>query len=184
LTIWDAGGTDTLDLSAATGPSYLNLSGGLFSSGDVRYLATQEEQTIAWLHDNHGWGLEDWVADIYDQSGHEFYTGENNIAILPGVYIENAVTGAAADEIVDNMVDNRLSCGAGDDLVALLYGGFDRVDGGAGFDTVRIADTIADIEMISQRDGGILLLGTYFAAALTQVEQLIFADGTTLPLGA
>jgi serralysin len=103
---------------------------------------------------------------------------------LPGVYIENAVTGAAADEIVDNMVDNRLSCGAGDDLVSLLYGGFDRVDGGAGFDTVRIADTIADIEMTSQADGSILLLGTYFAASLTQVEQLLFADGTTLPLGA
>lgn len=184
LTIWDAGGTDTLDLSAATGSSYLNLSGGLFSSGDVRDLATQEALTVAWLHDNHGWGLEDWVADIYDQSGHEFYTGENNIAILPGVYIENAVTGAAADEIVDNMVDNRLSCGAGDDLVSLLYGGFDRVDGGAGFDTVRIADTIADIEMTSQADGSILLLGTYFAASLTQVEQLLFADGTTLPLGA
>jgi hypothetical protein len=184
LTIWDAGGTDTLDLSAATGSSFLNLSGGLFSSGDVRDLAAQEAQTIAWLHDNRGWGLEDWVSDVYDQNGHEFYTGENNIAILPGVYIENAKTGAAADVIVDNMVDNRIYCDAGDDLVSLLYGGFDRVDGGAGFDTVKIADTIADIEMTSQSDGSILLLGTYFAASLTQVEQLLFADGTTLPLGA
>jgi len=106
--IWDAGGTDTLDLSNFTTNCDINLIPGNYSS--IRYV-------------NQGTG-----ANLYD--------GSNNLGIAFGTIIEIAVGGSGNDNITGNNVNNFLYGGDGNDM--LLGGtGNDFLDGGTGVDTVN-----------------------------------------------
>ncbi|WP_282756171.1 M10 family metallopeptidase [Desulfuromonas thiophila] len=182
LTLWDVGGTDTLDLSAASGPSYIQLAGGTLSSADIHDLDVQLSDTLEQLALQGASGFDDWVADIYAADGDRFYTGEANIAIVAGTCIENLKTGAGDDRIVDNLVDNHIESGAGNDHVLLQFGGFDTIDGGAGFDTVALVENQTTVAVEPLADGSIVLLGNTFAAQLWNIEQLQFADQSLLAL--
>lgn len=182
LTLWDAGGTDTLDLSAASGPSCIQLAGGTLSSADIHDLDVQLSDTLEQLALQGASGFDDWVADIYAADGDRFYTGEANIAIVAGTCIENLKTGAGDDRIVDNLVDNHIESGAGNDQVLLQFGGFDTIDGGAGFDTVALVENQTTVVVEPLADGSIVLLGNTFAAQLWNIEQLQFADQSLLAL--
>lgn len=88
-TIWDAGGTDTVDLSNQSIAATLNLNAGAYSDIGQRQMTYQGPLTQA----------------------------EDNIAIAFGVQIENAVGTAYNDEIIGNAVDNILNGGAGNDRI-------------------------------------------------------------------
>ncbi|OQY19244.1 MAG: hypothetical protein B6I36_04655 [Desulfobacteraceae bacterium 4572_35.1] len=177
FTVWDGGGIDTIDVADASGTSIINLKSGSLSSLDIHDIDTQTEQTIAWYHEQGVTQNDDWVQNVYTDISENLYTGENNFSILPGVYIENVITGAANDSIYDNGVDNNIATGGGDDKIYLTEGGFDAVDGGAGNDKLYVDDSQADVQMETRQDGSILLLGSYFAANITGIEQVIFSDG-------
>jgi len=176
FTVWDGGGIDTIDEADASGPSIINLKSGSLSSLDIHDIDTQIKQTTAWYHEQGVTGSDDWVQSVYTDISENLYTGENNFSILPGVYIENVITGAANDSVYDNEVDNNIATGGGDDRIYLTEGGFDTVDGGAGNDKLYVDDSQADVQMETQQDGSILLLGSYFAANITGIEQVIFSD--------
>jgi serralysin len=180
MSIWDAEGIDTLDFSSTTFPSYIDLSGGTLSSIDVHDIDYQMQATIDQLHEQGANGLDDWVADIYSRDGAGFYTGENNLAIVAGTCMENLKTGSADDTVSDNLVDNYIETGAGDDRIMLYKGGFDIIDAGSGFDTVELNDPQTEVQIHSMDDGSILLLGTYFAASLFNVEQVVYLEGETV----
>lgn len=174
---WDGGGLDTIDVATASGSSEINLKGGELSSLDIHDIDMQIAETMDWYH---GQGItwnDDWVQETYTNQADNLYTGENNFSILPGVYIENVMTGSAADTVYDNEVDNSIITGAGNDVIHLVSGGFDSVDGGSGTDLLYVNDLQADVQMETQQDGSILLLGSYFAANITGIEQLVFTDG-------
>lgn len=124
-TIWDAGGTDTLDLSNQTLSQSINLNAGEFSSLGVAKTSFSGPLAPA-------------VA---------------NIAIAYNVIIENARGGANDDTIVGNAINNDLMGGSGGDTIDggagndrlfgndgndSLFGdlGSDRLDGGAGNDSL------------------------------------------------
>jgi len=87
-TLWDAGGTDTLDASNQASGVVLNLNAGAFSSVGVRYL------------------------DYNTPSA-----AEDNLAIAFGAEIENAVGTAFADILIGNALDNVFTHNGGSDQI-------------------------------------------------------------------
>ena len=182
LTIWDAGGSDSINAATADGVCVVDLRPGTLSSFDVHTIAMQTAATQAYYQQLRGGdkGLDSWVAGVYANQWFtdHLFTGENNVGIAHGVWIENVTTGSAADTVRDNAVDNYIRTGAGDDIISLFGGGFDTVEGGTGTDTVFVTDAWGDIQTEKQTDGSYLVVGSYFAAQLIGVETLSYADGT------
>ena len=135
LSIYDAGGHDTLDLSGFTGGSaVLDLRDGAFSTGYNYGSAAQL---------NGVWGTNFTQAQwnsIYDgkTSNPGFLT--ENIGIAYGTIIEDGKTGVGNDSLLGNAVDNKLDAGAGNDT---LNGGAgnDTLTGGTGTDKFVFANT-------------------------------------------
>lgn len=180
LTLWDGGGHDVLDLGALEGNSFIDLRGGTLSSAGMMDAAMLVEQALAALQGQGAtrtpW-LEDRVWEAVDSYYPMLYNGENNLAIVQGVVVEDLITGSGNDVVWDNEVDNRILTGAGDDVVYLGRGGFDFVDGGAGFDVVVLGDARAAVEYGMDDDGSVLLVGSGWAARLVNVERVAFSDG-------
>jgi len=174
-TIWDAGGVDLLALSSVTGDSVIDLRPGTLSSIDVHTVAQQTDQTLAWLDAQSAPDYDDWVRDVYLQEADDLYTGENNLGIAYGAWIENVNAGSGDDLIYDNAVDNIINAGAGDDTVRVYEGGFDFVDGGAGSDRVEF-DVLSDAVSVEAYEDSYLVLGSDFAVQLVGVETLAFTD--------
>lgn len=87
MTIWDGGGTDTIDLSNQLVATDLNLNAGTFSDIGQRQVM---------------------FAGDFEQAA-------DNVAIAFDVEIENAIGTRFDDEIRGNALDNTLTGGAGDD---------------------------------------------------------------------
>jgi serralysin len=171
LSIYDAGGADTLDLSGANSGVFLDLRPGSFSSAAVAPTLAQAnaatEQFNAATDASQGdfplWtqaGLDAYVAAVEHNRSVQIESatgvaGVNalsfeNISIAYGTIIENAVGGAARDYLVGNQVGNVLNGNGGDDVLDGL-GGSDTLIGGAGADEFRFttlggADKIADFQ--------------------------------------
>ncbi len=88
-TIWDAGGTDTFDLSNQTLAMEINLKAGEFSSLGVKRTSINGS----------------------------LQTADNNIAIAFNTVIENAIGGSGNDTIIGNSANNTFTGGAGNDLI-------------------------------------------------------------------
>lgn len=120
LTIYDAGGTDTINMSEASSNQKIDLRPGKFS--------------------NYG-GADDLVTTAD--------TLEQNMTIAPGVTIENAVGGAGNDTLTGNDANNDLNGGAGNDRLTGVdpkdglagYGENDTLTGGSGYDTFVLGDS-------------------------------------------
>jgi serralysin len=141
MTIWDAGGEDTLDLSGYDTPSIIDLNPGAFSSAGG-FLSAD----IPTLDEINARRAEEGLAprsqetyDVYlDFFGDSYTNGlmRDNISIAYNVTIENAVGGAGDDTISGNSVDNVLTGNGGDDTINGLAGN-DTLNGGAGNDTLN-----------------------------------------------
>ncbi len=183
-TIWDAGGTDHLDLSYTLGNTTLDMRGGTLNSVDqysleqiVAYFQAQEEND--YFYD---W-IEDRLTDLYEKK--ELYTGLNNIGIAHGTIIENITTGAGDDKVTDNEVDNVIRTSAGDDAVYIGNGGYDTVDGGAGMDTLYLDVASAQqITVMSEDRVNYTIVADRFAVDVTGIETVHFNDNTTYAIDA
>lgn len=94
----------------------------------------------------------------------------DNLAIVPGTWIENATGSAFDDVLLGNVLANRLNGGRGNDWI----------DGGDGSDTAVFAGRLADYD-ISNRYGKIYveaLDGRSGYDTLIDIEFLAFADRT------
>jgi serralysin len=158
LSIYDAGGVDTLDLSGANASVFLDLRPGAFSSAAVRPTLAQAnaltEEFNAATDDVQGdfdlWGsqaeLDAWLNQIGSIGQNRVLadTGvsginalsHRNISIAYNTVIENAAGGSARDYLVGNHVGNVLNGGGGNDVLNGL-GGDDTLIGGAGADEFR-----------------------------------------------
>jgi serralysin len=145
LSIYDAGGHDTLDLSGWHHPTTLDLRPGAFSSG----FGSDADATQL----NALWGTNftqaQWTAIYEGRTGNPGFLSDN-IGIAYNTIIEDGKTGSGNDILQGNDVANRLDAGAGNDT---LTGGLgnDTLIGGAGNDKFVFAkdgstDTITDFE--------------------------------------
>ncbi|QNE33148.1 matrixin family metalloprotease [Sphingomonas sp. NBWT7] len=122
VTIWDAGGRDTLDFSGWDTPSIIDLNEGSFSSGGGVIEFPSLEEVNAKRAEL---GFAPRSQETYD-----FYVGlreelgltnglfTDNVSIAYGATIENAVGGGGNDLIIVNGVANRVDGGAGIDTVS------------------------------------------------------------------
>lgn len=119
LTIYDAGGHDTLDFSGFSGvDTILNLNDGEFSTAYTR----PDAEALGDI-----WGIYDqafWDAVYAGETSNPGFLSDN-ISIAFGTVIEDGVTGDGHDVLIGNEVENRLDGGAGSDTYT----------GGAGADT-------------------------------------------------
>jgi serralysin len=149
--VWDAGGSDSLDLSNFSTNCDINLIPGNYSS--IRYV-------------NHGTG-----ANLYD--------GSNNLGIAFGTIIEMAVGGSGNDSITGNNVNNFLYGNDGNDTLQGGVGN-DFLDGGSGADTAvftrnRSSYTIVPNDIgFSVKDNA----GSDGIDFVAHVENLQFHDST------
>lgn len=173
LTIYDAAGKDTIDLSGFTASQFIDLHPGSFSSvGDGlpteslvnSYLANLSAITgLEWGTFNPAyWGSQMQIAGAANElsiasdlaaMGHNAVNGivtseYQNLSIAYGVTIENAIGGSSRDLIWGNQFANEL-WGMGGDDVLNGFEGADKLYGGAGndvfvFSHVQKGDRIMD----------------------------------------
>ncbi|MBV8687012.1 MAG: M10 family metallopeptidase [Alphaproteobacteria bacterium] len=136
LTIYDAGGHDTLDLSGFSRSSVLDLREGHFSTG------WGQEVNAAQLNALYGLNLPQafWDALFDGRTANPGFLTDN-IGIAFGTVIEDGKTGVGNDTLIGNDVGNRLDGGAGND----------KYTGNGGADVFVIAqkgftDTITDFQ--------------------------------------
>ena len=111
-TLWDAGGDDTLDVSAVTAAEAgvtLDLRGGFDENGDVRFSEIGDERVAIALDPKKQW--------------------------KEAILIENAKGNTGDDEIRGNKTENILEGGGGEDIL-VGDGGADIIYGGADNDII------------------------------------------------
>lgn len=122
VTIWDAGGRDTLNFSGWDTPSIIDLNEGAFSSGGgVIEFPTLEEvnaNRAALGFAPRTQAQYDFYVSLREELGLENGLFTDNISIAYGTVIENAVGGGGDDLIIVNSAANRVEGGAGVDTVS------------------------------------------------------------------
>jgi Ca2+-binding RTX toxin-like protein len=163
MTLWDAGGIDTID---ASNQSAFNIPDDIRSQ-DSTYLEFAQNSLDRVLTQSNFltsniYGVEiDLTPGSFSSIGSTTFGANvrhatNNLAIAFGVTIENAIGSAFDDQIVGNDVANNLKGGEGNDTL-LGAEGNDTLDGGAGNDTLLGAegnDTLLGGEGNDTLDGG------------------------------
>lgn len=176
-TLWDAGGIDTIDLSATTGDTVLDLSPGSLNSIDKHSVSDIIQLYQNTVNDNGKYDsyISKTISDASQKNG--IYTGLNNLGIATGTIIENVRTGSGDDVITDNLVNNIIQTFSGNDKIYLGNGGNDSVDGGSGTDSLYIdlnqsAVTISTV----QSDGSYNLTANNFSVNFTGIESIVYND--------
>ena len=148
LTIYDAGGHDTLDLSGFTGGSaVLDLREGAYSTG-YNY-GNAAEINVALGFPANALSQTFWNA-VYDgRTANPAFLTEN-IGIAYGTVIEDGVTGRGNDVLIGNGGANRLDGGAGNDVFTGNGGGDTFVFNHSG-GSDRITDFTRGSDMIDLR---------------------------------
>jgi Ca2+-binding RTX toxin-like protein len=109
FSIWDAGGTDSIDASGYSESAYIDLRPGHFSSLGPNALRSNGAALLTDAAINSNWTVK------YDSALGTL--GTENISIAFGSYIEEAIGGTFNDVIVGNMLSNNLQGLDGNDLV-------------------------------------------------------------------
>lgn len=140
MTIWDAGGIDTIDASGYATNQVIDLRAGALSSiGGVTF---DTAPTLAQVNANRAAvGLGAVSQATYNANMAVLAANPvvgrltDNVGIAYGVTVENAVGGSGNDLLVGNDVANLLKGNGGDDGLNAAAGN-DTLDGGTGNDTM------------------------------------------------
>ena len=167
LTIYDAGGVDTLDLSGDTVAWKIVVSYN--SSGNASF--TSQARTSS-------------VIDLREGQYSSTNGMTNNIGIAYGTVIENAVGTRYDDTIYGNDVANNLKGGAGNDTIYGYAGsdvidggtGTNIIDGGQGTDTAVFGFSSTQASMTQNANGGWTISYGGTIDKLTNVEVARFTD--------
>jgi RTX toxins and related Ca2+-binding proteins len=155
FSIWDSGGTDTIDAFLQTNGVLVDLRPGHFSSID-------SEDDVAWSFSE---GTP--AVDL---------EGSQNVSIAFGTYIENAMGSNHADVLIGNRLSNVIYGNGGDDLI--YADGADSVhEGGAG-DYRQISNTVT-----GGIEAAPLAVQAYATDATLQNDEIHGGDGNDVIYG-
>ncbi len=203
ISIYDAGGNDTIDMSGANVSVFIDLEPGSFSSGagsvpsDDDINARRQGITDAgypvgpaapgtsarWQALSTG-AHEDFLAYETGVSGLGV-TSHDNISIAYGTIIENAIGSSQRDYLKGNKANNVLTGNGGDDVIN-GYAGADTYNGGEGYDTfvfstIEFGDTVTDFisgeDMIDLSQSGVVFNFVNDAAFSNTAGELRYANG-------
>lgn len=151
ISIYDAGGNDTLNFSGWNSNSHIDLNPGAFSSGGGSGVVPLDTLKAAGLLPP------SYTEEQYTALRARYHAEDgmlsDNISIAYNTIIENAVGGGGNDRIIGNAVSNQLNGGAGDDVLS-GGDGIDYLTGGAGND-IFIAEI--DATKVAGKSGPISL---------------------------
>ncbi len=178
-TIYDAGGTDTWDLSASTRRSLIDLREGAFSSVNQFSVAAQIEASLAQV----GEAWRGFVTSVF--SGDSIFTWDDNVSIAYGTIIENLHLGSAGDHALGNAARNTLAGNGGNDTL-LGEGGNDSLEGGGGDDSLvgGAGDDMisggsgSDVAVFAGARSGYAVTRDLVSGRLTVVDNTAGRDGT------
>jgi hypothetical protein len=175
-TIWDAGGTDTFDLRNNIGNTTLDLNFGSLNSIDEYSYSQIVEYFKDEVNDSRfDTNIENVIEDLYLTD--KLYMGINNLGIATGVIIENVYTGSGNDVITDNLVDNIIDTGAGNDTIILGNGGYDKIDGGTGYDRISFESfSSSEMNFEEKADSTYILYNQDYAVEFTNIELIEFSN--------
>jgi serralysin len=207
LTIYDAGGNDTIDLSGFNAGVFLNLHAGTFSSAGQAIPTTAEINanrvalSVALGFDVGGVAdaqvagvgasrINLAASNIARDTGVTGIaaTEYDNLSIAYGTVIENGIGGSARDLLWGNEVANRLEGRGGDDVLN-GFEGADTLVGGSGadrfvLDVIEKGDSIADFvsgtDVIDLRGTNVDFTYVGGAAFSNTAGELRFAGGTLM----
>ncbi len=165
--IYDAGGTDTMDLSALKRGSIVDLTPGAYSSIAYYPLDQQIADAIAKFPNV----AETVIRKAFD--GGDIYTWTDNFGIAFSTTLENVLGGLGRDVITGNDANNVFTGNGGNDVM----------DGGAGSDTARYTAASTNYSWSLNADGTWTVRDTRAgspdgADILTRIEFLQFTDRT------
>lgn len=160
--LWDAGGTDTVDASRVKSAVDIDLTPGARSKI--------------------GFGI--GAQGHFDGGGFQQAFHKDTLGIVQGAIIENAIGTALADTLTGNAADNRLAGGAGNDTLRggagndtlLGQAGNDWLDGGTGDDTAEYEGPRAQYVVSRAGDGFSVKDKNGGVDTLVGVERLVFSD--------
>ncbi|QDP01836.1 M10 family metallopeptidase C-terminal domain-containing protein [Thalassotalea sp. PS06] len=204
VTIYDAGGIDTIDMSGANASVFIDLNQGQFSSGASAVPSEDVINSRRQLMRDAGFvGLANVAPGTsafwqgLTTSAHQGYlafetgvsglgvTSHDNIAIAYGTVIENATGSGERDYLKGNSAANVLTGNGGDDVLNGLAGA-DTYVGGEGFDTFvfsviesgdRVSDFATGEDFIDLRATGANFVYIADAAFSNVAGELRYADG-------
>ncbi|KAB2862502.1 MAG: matrixin family metalloprotease, partial [Bauldia sp.] len=174
LTIWDAGGTDTINASGFSQNQVINLNDGTYSS-------------IGALKDNVGIAYDAIIENAYGGSGNDQIYGNGVDNLLKGGGGADGLYGLDGnDTLVGADGNDTLKGGGGADS---LFGGNDRdflvgegnndaIDGGNGIDTASFSAARSAYTLTGIAGGGVTVTGPDGTDTITHVEKLQFSDMT------
>ncbi len=169
--IYDGGGSDVIDLSNQSFGSILNMSAGSFSSIGLRTASEAVQAKLNELPTQVRTALGDKYITNYISIYSDFlYTGKGNLSIAFDTIIESAIGSAYADTITGNDADNTITGGAGNDTI----------NGGAGTDTAKFSGNYSSGYRVAKNNGVVTVAGVDGTDTLTNVEKLVFGDGTII----
>ena len=207
VTIYDAGGNDTIDMSGANASVFINLNDGEYSSGasavpseDVINARRQlmRDAGLTTLADVAPGTSAFWQG--LTTSAHEGFlafetgisglgvTSHDNIAIAYGTIIENAIGSNQRDYLKGNEFANTLIGNDGDDVLE-GQAGADTYTGGDGFDTfvlnvIEQGDVITDFttgeDTINLASSGFAFSFAGNASLSGNAGELVYVNGKLL----
>ena len=177
-TIWDGGGIDTINASALTLRSIINLNPGSYSSIGLRQTHAELFADIPSLFEASV--ISSLAANNFTEA--DLYSGANNLAIAYGANIENAVGGAGNDTITGNTLANSLDGGAGNDSMD-GGGNNDTLNGGLGFDSLVGGDGNDELRGGDQGDTLVGGLGNDLLGGGKVLDSLDGGDGNDTLIG-
>jgi serralysin len=133
ISIYDAGGNDTLDFSGWNSKSIIDLNAGAFSDGGGSGVVPLDELKAKGLLS--GTYTEEQYLALRTRYNAVDGMLHQNISIAYGTTIENAIGGGGNDVIIGNGVDNVLLGNAGNDSIEGRLGN-DTINGGIGADSM------------------------------------------------
>jgi Ca2+-binding RTX toxin-like protein len=171
LTIWDGGGTDTINFGSLAS-----------NSGGYRF----DINDGGWFSARSGFNVQSYKARG-DASGTTYYTTATGTRLAYGASIENLIGSSSSDEIFGNALANSLTGGAGNDTLNgnggndILIGdaGNDSLVGGEG-DDVYVIDSINDaiIEAVSSGIEWVYASSNYTLSS--HLERLVLEGSSNL----
>lgn len=124
-------------------------------------------------------GLTEGLDTLVDVERLQFFDG---LYAITGELISRPVDTRPGDDVIhDNDDPARLSGGAGDDIF-ILRGGIDYVDGGSGYDIVRLSGSLQDYKMLRIGDAFLVTSWNSNSKYLLGVELVEFSNGDRLDL--
>jgi serralysin len=168
-TIWDAGGTDTLDFSNFSKASTISLIGGEYSTIGF---------DVDWsMSNNLGIAFNATIENASGGAGSDNITGNPSGNILKGNAGDDTINGKEGNDQLHGDGGNDFLYGDGGNDTIFADGGSDSIDGGGGIDTIKYTLSQANyILALGETNSTIKEISTNTNDSFSTIERIVFAD--------